>query len=177
MKRTLFVCSLLAVFALFSTSTDAQDKGPRKSPKAGVSQVVGTTNVSVSYSRPGVKDREIWGELVPYGKIWRAGADDATTFEFEKDVMLSGNAVPAGKYSFFAIPDELEWTIILNKTAEQWGAYNYDEAQDLLRFTVKPETADHVEWLKYEIEKTGDYTANLSMRWGKGKISIPIEAK
>jgi len=179
MKARGILAVVFAAVFLFSGLISAQDenKGTRKSPKAGVSQMVGTTNVSVSYSRPGVKGREIWGKLVPYDKVWRAGADEATAVTFDKDVKFNGKKVGAGTYSFFVIPTENEWTVILNTVAEQWGAYSYDESKDLLRFTVKPEAADHTEWLQYTIDKTGDYSADLSMRWEKLKLTVKVEAE
>ncbi len=132
---------LILLAILFLSGVQAQEqKKPRISPKAGVMQIIGLTEVNISYSRPGVKGRSIWGGLVPYGKVWRAGADEATKFTFSSDVMIEGKKLTKGSYSFFTIPQKGEWIIIFNKVADQWGAFEYNEAEDQFRFTVKPET-------------------------------------
>ena len=147
----------------------------RISPKAEVMQVVGMTQVNISYSKPGVKARKIWGTLVPYNKVWRAGADEATKITFSSDVKIEGKKLSAGSYSFFVIPNKKEWTVIFNKVANQWGAFEYNEAEDVMRIKVKPKTAEFEEWLKYEITKTGDYSANISLQWEKLKIILKLE--
>ena len=143
----------MLILGFFSQSI-AQDylKKLRVSPKAEVMQVVGLTQVNISYSRPGVKGRKIWGALVPYDKVWRAGADEATKITFSTDVTVEGKKLSAGSYSFFVIPAKKEWTVIFNKVADQWGAFTYNEAEDALRIKVKPKTADSEEWLKYEFK-------------------------
>jgi hypothetical protein len=167
----IIICFLLAVVV------EAQDKKPRISPKAGVEQIVGLTSVEISYSRPGVKSRKIWDGLVPYGKVWRAGADEATKFTFSTDVMIEGKKLPAGSYSFFAIPAKNEWTIIFNKTADQWGAFEYNEAQDALRIKVKPVKNPMVEWLKYEFTDMKTYSAVINLEWETLRIPFKIEVK
>lgn len=149
----------------------------RLSPKASVGQTVGFTDVTISYSRPGVKGRKIWGDLVPYDKVWRAGANEATKFTFSTDVIIEGKKLPAGSYSFFTIPGKDSWTIIFNKVADQWGAFEYNEAEDALRLTVKPEKSDFNEWLKYEITKTNDAGATVSLEWENMKASFKVEVK
>lgn len=163
----------------FASQSVAQDylKKPRVSPKAEVMQVVGLTQVTISYSRPGVKGRKIWGSLVPYDKVWRAGADEATKFTFSTDVMIEGKKLIAGSYSFFVIPNKKEWIIIFNKVADQWGAFTYNEAEDAVRIKVKPKTTEFEEWLKYEFTKTGDYSANLCLHWEKQKFVLKLETK
>ena len=128
---------------------------PKPSPAATATGKIGATNVTVNYSSPGVKGRKIFGGLEPYGKVWRAGANEATTVEFSKAVMVEGKALPAGKYGFFVIPAEGPWTVIFNKVANQWGAYDYAEKQDALRVTVTPRKTALTERLAYEVTPTG----------------------
>ena len=127
--------------------------------------------MTVKYSSPAVKGRKIFGGLEPYGQVWRAGANEATTVEFSKPVTVEGKPLPAGKYSFFVIPTEKNWTVIFNKTPDQWGAYKYDEKQDALRATVTPrKTAALTERLAYAVTPKG-----LVLRWEK--VELPIAVK
>lgn len=174
MKTSKYI-SFLFLFVLITISTLAQDEPPRLSPKASVSQVVGYTEVSLVYSRPGVKDREIWGGLVPYNEVWRTGANEATIIEFADDVTVEGNNVPKGKYGLFTIPGEKEWTIILNKTWDQWGAFNYDEGQDFLRFKVKPQKSDFTERLLFIFDYVSPYSANIILEWNELAIPFLVE--
>lgn len=166
---------ILFVVGLFVPNIFAQNEPPRLSPKASVSQVTGYTEVSIVYSRPGVKDREIWGGLVPYNQVWRTGANEATTIEFNDDVVVSGNEVPKGKYGLFTIPGENEWTIILNKVWDQWGAFNYNEEEDLLRFNVKPEKSDFTARLLFTFEYKSPYSANIVLEWNHIEVPFLIE--
>ena len=182
MLRVKFISKLFLLSALilgFVSQSVAQDylKKLRVSPKAEVMQVVGLTKVTISYSRPGVKGRKIWGALVPYDNVWRAGADEATKITFTSDVKIEGKKLSAGSYSFFVIPNKKEWIIIFNKVSDQWGAFTYNEAEDAIRLKMKPKTAEFEEWLKYEIAKTGDYSANLSLHWEKQKVVLKLETK
>lgn len=152
-------------------------KKVRVSPKAGVFETIGLTDVNVSYSRPGVKNRKIWGELVPYNKVWRAGADEATKITFSTDVMIDGKKLSAGAYGFFAIPGENEWTLIFNKVADQWGAFTYNESEDALRIKVKPLANSNHEWLLYSFTEITPTTAQLNLIWEKLKVSVKIEGK
>jgi Protein of unknown function (DUF2911) len=152
-------------------------KKVRVSPKAGVFQTIGITDVNVSYSRPGVKNRKIWGELVPYNKVWRAGADEATKITFSTDVMIEGKKLPAGAYGFFAIPGENEWTLIFNKVADQWGAFTYNESEDALRIKVKPVANSNHDWLLYSFTEMTPTTAQLNLIWEKLKVSFKIDGK
>jgi len=172
------ILSSLLILGFVSQSV-AQDylKKLRVSPKAEVMQVVGLTKVTISYSRPGVKGRKIWGALVPYDKVWRAGADEATKITFSTDVKVEGKKITAGSYSFFVIPTKKEWTIIFNKVADQWGAFEYNEAEDALRLKVKPKTGEFEEWLRYEVTKTGDYKANINLIWQQQKVVLKLETK
>jgi Protein of unknown function (DUF2911) len=182
----LFVILILAVsvntFAQQDKKLDKKHEKPdvkkvRVSPKAGVFQTIGITDVNVSYSRPGVKDRKIWGELVPYNKVWRAGADEATKITFSTDVVIEGKKLPAGAYGFFAIPGENEWTLIFNKVADQWGAFTYNESEDALRIKVKPVAYSNHDWLLYSFTEMTPTTAQLNLIWEKLKVSIKIEGK
>src|SRR3982751_1127810 len=107
-----------------------QAKQPRVSPDQTLKQTVGLTDITITYSRPAVKGRQIWGALVPYDQVWRTGANDATTITFSDDVTINGKPLPKGTYSLHTIPGKEQWTIIFNKTAKQWGSFNYDQAQD-----------------------------------------------
>lgn len=163
-------------FKIEAYLTDPESKEARLSPLSKVHQRIGLTDVTFTFGSPGVKDRTIWGELVPYDKVWRAGANEATTIEFSSDVKLNGNDVPAGKYSFFTIPSKGEWTIILNKTAEQWGAYRYDQNEDLLRFKVTPkQTEQFFERLKYCFRDVTDEKATAALAWEKLMVPFEIE--
>jgi hypothetical protein len=148
---------------------------PRPSPFAKVSQVVGLTEITVDYSSPAVRGRKIWGGLVPYDQMWRAGANTATKVAFSKDVTFAGKPVPAGTYAFFVIPGKSEWTVILNKKADQPGTgRDYKADQDLLRVQVKPKAAPFRERLAYEITDFTDDKATLSLQWEKLQLPIPI---
>jgi Protein of unknown function (DUF2911) len=160
----------LIVIALFVTVfVNAQNKPA--SPAAIASGTINGANISINYGSPSVKGRVIWGELVPFNKIWRAGANDATTFETDKDITIEGSKLPAGKYSFFVIPNDKECVIIFNKEAKQWGAYKYKEKEDQLRVTVKQKLADtSVESLTYSIEKN-----SIVLSWEKWTIPFSVK--
>jgi hypothetical protein len=130
----------LLVATLFVVQGYAQDKPA--SPKAEASGTVGAANVKISYCQPSARGRKIMGGLVPYGEVWRTGANEATIIEFDKAVKVEGKELAAGKYALFTIPGEKEWTIIFNKDIKQWGAYNYKQADDVLRVTAKPVKTD-----------------------------------
>ncbi len=168
---------ILLLVALISSNIFSQNNLPRLSPKAYVGQMVGYVNVEINYGTPGVKDRKIWGELVPYNKIWRTGANEATTIEFSKPILIEGNKIPAGKYSLFTIPGITEWTIILNKVADQWGTYKYNKEEDLIRFKVKPIKNEHQERLNFSIEYVDSYKANIIFKWEKIELIIGLDSK
>jgi DUF2911 family protein len=149
---------------------------PRASPRASVMQALAGTEIRIDYGRPGVKQRKIWGELVPNGRVWRAGANEATSFTFNRDVQIVGHALPAGTYTFFVIPGEAEWTLIFNRVPRQWGAFNYNPAFDALRFTVKPEEAAHEEYLRYDIAPEGTNAALVALAWEKRRVAFRVEA-
>jgi len=154
--------------------TDAQQKMFQISPAATISQTVGVTVMTVVYHRPGVKGRKIWGGLVPYDKVWRAGANEATMVTFSDDVTIAGTAVKAGSYSFFVIPTQGDWTVIFN-TQPQWGAFRYDSTKDVLRCSVKPETAWNEEWLSYNFTDLTASSVKLVLRWERVALPVTIE--
>jgi len=173
--KTLFQLKALPFFLcafLVSSIVMAQDMAKKPlSPHKGVKGEVAGATITIRYGSPYVKGRKIWGGLEPYGKVYRAGADSATTFTTDKNIMVEGKSLPAGKYAFFVIPTEKgSWTVIFNKTAEQWGAFKYDESKDQLRVMVTPKEVEMHESLTYIITKNG-----FSMNWDK--ISIPVSIK
>jgi len=170
---------LLISFVLFTISIEAQNikQELRISPKAEVMQTVGFTEIRIVYSRPGVKGREIWGKLVSYDAVWRAGANEATKITFSTDVIVEGKKLKKGSYSFFAIPGKNQWTLIFNKVADQWGAFEYNESEDALRVKVKTEKATWQEWLSYTINKASDSSAIIRLEWEKIKVPFKVEVK
>lgn len=177
-KITFSLAAIFLILFLSGCEKETEEKPQiRVSPKAEVMQTVGFTEVKIDYSRPGVKGRIIWGELVPYDKVWRAGANEATKFTFSTDVFINGKQLKAGSYSFFAIPGAEEWTLIFNKVADQWGAFEYNEAEDALRIKVVPIDNDFVEWLTYTITRTSDTTADIKLEWEKLKIPFTLEVR
>jgi hypothetical protein len=148
---------------------------PHPSPSAKVSQRAGLTDISVEYSSPGVKGRKIWGAVVQYDQVWRAGANSATKVTFSKDVKVGDTAVPAGTYAFFVIPGKSTWTLILSKEPNQPGAFAYKQEQDLLRYTAKPQAIPSRERLAYLIGNFNDDSASLDLEWEKVRVSLPIK--
>jgi hypothetical protein len=147
---------------------------PDPSPKASASQTVGLTDLTVTYHRPAVNKRKIWGGLVPYGDVWRAGANENTTLSSSTPFTFGGKAVPAGTYGLHMLPSEGDWTVILSSQAKAWGSFSYDAKEDVVRATAKPEAADFVERLHYVFdEPTSDATV-LALRWEKLRVAVPI---
>ena len=189
MKRNvvLGLVVVVAIGLLMSDSAFAQEKKVRASLKASVSQTLGVdTVITIDYSRPGVKGRKIWGELVPYGMApgnkyseekpypWRAGANEKTTIEISSDVLVDGKALPAGKYSICMIPSENDWVVIFNKNNEGWGSYDYDEAEDALRVTVTPVEAPFEEWMRFGFDDLAGTSAVGFLQWEKLKVPFTI---
>jgi hypothetical protein len=166
---------LIAFGLLLTQETRGQLKLPRVSPNAEVTQTVGPTAMKVDFSRPGVKGREIWGKLVPYDQVWRAGANEATTITFSTDVAIDGKKLPAGSYSFFILPTPGDWTFIFNSEQKQWGANSYNKDKDVLRVTVKPEAAPQQEWLSYNFEDVKPNSCRFVMKWEKLVAGVIIE--
>jgi hypothetical protein len=155
-----FLFAILLSATSFAQGTKApEDKSKRPSPPASTTAKVGGVTVTINYSRPSVKGRKVFGELEPYGSVWRTGANEATTFEVDKPVTINGQPLAAGKYALFTIPTATDWTIIFNKTADQWGAFKYDDKQDALRVQVTPKkTAKLTEQLLITADKSGKVT-------------------
>lgn len=147
---------------------------PRESPAASVSQVVGMSRVSVSYSRPAVNGRNIWGALVPFGEVWRAGANENTVFEVTSPFTVGGTRLPAGRYGLHTIPSATSWTVILSRQANAWGSFSYNPAEDALRFSVTPTGGGHQEHLVYLLEPTSDSTLTVTLRWEKLALAFPV---
>jgi len=175
------IAPLLAVGTfLFASSLLAQDakkiEFPQASSAASVKERVGVTDVSVEYSRPNARERKIFGGLVPYGQVWRTGANAATKITFSTDVKLGGTAVPAGSYALFTIPGEAEWTVILSKVTEEWGSYAYDPKDDQARVKVKPVAmAEPLETMTIGVQDIRSGKANLVIAWEKTKVPVPID--
>ena len=169
----------LAIFLIIQTSVDVYSQNKeelRISPKALVEQTVGFTEVTIDYSRPGVKGRKIWGGLVPYNVVWRAGANEATKITFSTDVKIDGKKLKAGSYGFFAIPGQKTWILIFNKVANQWGAFEYNDVEDALRIEVTPmQNNCWQEWLAYTINKSSKNKAVVMLEWEKLKVPFNVE--
>lgn len=190
----------LTVLVLTAGSVSAQLKLPRPSQKASVMQTIGVTDLTITYSRPGVKNRKIFGEapkdsyakgestldngylrpegmvIVPYGHVWRTGANEATQFVVTDDCMINGQKLAAGSYSLHTIPGKDEWTIVFNGTANQWGSFNYDPAKDTLRVKAKPQVVkDNQEWFLYTIDPVTDDSATVTIRWEKLRVPFTVE--
>jgi hypothetical protein len=148
---------------------------PRPSPKAVVSQRIGLTDFTVTYSRPGVKGRKIWGGLVPYGEVWRTGANEATSFVTTGEATIAGKKLPAGEYSLYTLPTETDWTVIVSTEKGAWGAFTYDKKKDATRLTVKPAAAPHEEWMRFSFENLTPSSGDLVLHWEKLQLTIPIE--
>ncbi len=177
--------SMFFILALFSISAAdiafGQITYPRASQRQSIEQTVGDTEIKIVYHRPNIKDRQILGTkdekaLVPYGEVWRAGANENTTFEVTNDVTINGLQLPKGKYGFHIIPEKNEWTLIFNKVNDAWGSFSYKEANDALRVKVKPMTDNQSkESLAYVIEDVTDNSANVILAWDKLRVPFKID--
>lgn len=173
-----FFFSLL-LFAGLALPTTAQERGndePRVSPNATVSQTIGTTEVQMTYGRPFVNDRTIFSEdgLVPYGDVWRTGANEATTISFSSDVTVQGEPLSAGTYSLYTIPGTDSWTIIFNENANQWGT-EYDESGDVLRVEATPESGPQVEMMMFYFENVTETSGTCVLHWNETRVPFEIE--
>lgn len=175
--RTALAAAILAavVPGLSATPVRADVKLPRPSPKAVATQTIGLTDFTVTYSRPGVKGRKIWGGLVPYGEVWRTGANEATSFATTGEAAIAGKKLPAGEYSLYTIPTENDWTVIVSTEKGAWGSFTYDKEKDAHRFTVKPAVAPHEEWMRFTFENLTPSSGDLVLHWEKLQATIPIE--
>ena len=172
-KQVLFIIAFFSFF--ISISAQQNLTTPQVSQKASVSQQVGLTDIVVNYHRPGVNNREIWGSLVPYDQVWRAGANENTTISFSTDVTVEGNKVAAGTYGLHMIPTKDSWTIIFSKDNAAWGSFFYNQANDAVRFTVYPLKSDFQEWLIYSFDQVSANSTTLSLKWEKLSVPIKIE--
>ncbi len=162
-----FLLTLAIASPAFAAHPSRKDDNTRASKNGKLEGKMDGVSVTLTYGRPEVKGRTLWGKLVPYGKVWRTGADEATAITFDSAVKIDGKTLPAGTYAFFAIPGEKKWTLIFNTVAEQWGAYSYDQSKDALRVEVTPKKAKHTEAL--------DFTSSgktIELRWGK--LAVPF---
>lgn len=167
-----------AGMVLATQPAKAQLDLPRPSPNAKVSQTIGLTEISVDYSSPAVKNRPIWGTLVPYNQIWRTGANQATKITFSRDVTFGGKTIPAGSYALLTIPTKGAWTVILNKKTDQSGTLReYKAEQDLVRFSVNPQPAPHRERMTFLFVDFTDDAGLLNLEWEKLRVAIPIKVK
>lgn len=166
--------ALAAAVAVAASSMPAaaQLRLPRPSQKATVTQTIGLTDVTVVYSRPGVKGRVIWGGLVPYGEPWRTGANEATLFTCTEDVTIEGETLPAGTYALLTVPGAEAWTVVFSRDTDLWGAYAYKPENDALRVTVKPLAAPHEEWMSFRFDDPSWEGAMLTLYWEK--LALPI---
>lgn len=188
MRKALLIAAFAALPALAQTPSPApapppapapapappQLRLPRVSPRQTVTQTIGLTDVTVTYSRPGVKGRKIWGALVPYDQVWRTGANEATLVKFSTDVTAGGKTLPAGSYSLQTIPAASgDWTIIFNSVADQWGAFHYDATKDVVRFPAKAKSAPFTEWLTIDFSDINPETATMTLRWEN--LAVPFQ--
>lgn len=172
MRKTFFLTLLVFCFTAISVHAQ-QDKAKRASPPAKASETISSgVTVTIDYSQPSLKGRTIGKDIAPYGKVWRTGANEATTFEINKDATVEGKPLKAGKYALFTIPGQNEWEIIFNKTANQWGSFNHKEADDVLRVKVKPSKASTAqEKMTFSIAKSG----TVSLTWGNEKVDFKVK--
>ncbi len=170
---------LLAVFGLilFAPASSAQERSnaeARLSPNATVGQTIGLSVIEVGYSRPSVKGRDLYGEgaLVPYGEVWRTGANEAATFSTSTDLLIAGERLPAGTYGLFTVPGPNEWEIVFNKVNEQWGAFNYDASEDELRVTIPAIEASMQEQFQIRFDGVTDAAGTMILHWGT--VGVPV---
>jgi hypothetical protein len=171
------IVGLLLPLLLMTAGAAAQVPGltaPDASPEATVSQVVGLTELSVSYHRPATNGRVVWGTLVPYGQVWRAGANQNTTVSFSTPVTVNGTALAAGTYGLHMIPTANDWTVIFSREAGAWGSFSYDEKEDAARVTAKPEAAPQQERLSYTFDDPTTDSVVLAMRWEKLRVPLAV---
>lgn len=190
MEQTLLICKILTTFhnsqnmrnfsiALLLTflcsNLFAQIQTPAPSPSATVSQTIGLSKVTIEYSRPMAKGRKIFGDLVPFDKVWRTGANKITSIAFEKDMLINGQKIAAGSYGWYTIPGKTEWIVVLNSDDKQWGAYGYDQKKDVLRLPVKAEKHAMTEQLTISIESISPTVANVVLAWEGSAFQFKLE--
>ena len=172
---TLFLLAFL-VLGITSQLEAQDDKSKRKSPPATVTAKAGHAAITIDYSSPGVKGREVLGNLIPNGKIWRLGANEATTFETNHDVLVEGQKLSKGKYALFSIQDGGDWTFIFNKEPDQWGAYKYDESKDALRVNVTPgRSEDMVERMAFVLDEAKSGAVEVVLKWEHVEVGFSVK--
>lgn len=177
MRRSVVVPAVLAAVLSAASAAQAQNQNvvfPQESPRARTVATVGFTDVSIDYGRPAVKGRKVWGALVPWDSVWRAGANMNTVIEFTSPVVVGGKELPAGRYGLHMIPTATTWTIIFNKEANNWGSFSYEQGQDAARITTTPRPGEMNERLTYTIDDVTDSTAMATLRWEKLAVPIPL---
>lgn len=201
-QQIISIVSIFVFITAIAGMADAQLRLPRPSQGASVTQTIGVTDITINYSRPAVKDRTIFADapgtmaarakgegtlddqnqrvkgepIVPYGHVWRTGANEATQFAVTDDVLINGQKLPAGKYSLSTIPGKDEWTVIFNSDYGQWGSFTYDPAKDVLRVKTKPQwVSDNQELLLYSFEPTADNAATVNIRWEKVRVPFTVQ--
>lgn len=179
-RASLSAAALAAALVAAATATPAAAQGPplslpRPSPAASVAQRVGLTDFDINYSRPAVRDREVWGGLVPWGQVWRAGANENTVLTASTRFRLEGHELPAGSYGLHMIPAEDGWTLIVSKISTNWGSFSYDAADDALRVPVLPEAAPFVEYLLYSFDDPSDRKVTAALRWAELRVPFRLE--
>ncbi len=174
MRNRLLCIIILATVIHFSASAQEEAVRPMLSQQAMTMQRIGLTDITVTYHRPAIKGRVIWGKLVPYNEPWRAGANEATTISFSDDVTVNGHRLKAGTYSFFLKPTRTKWQVIFNSNARQWGTYFLDKSKNVLTFNVTPYAIPQQEWLLYDFTDLTFDSAKLELRWDKLAIHFSI---
>ena len=173
MKSIVLLACFFLALVISVQAQPQEDKSKRPSPPAEAKAVIDSAEINIYYSSPAVKGRIIWDALVPFGKIWRTGANEATVFETNKDLVIQGQKLPAGKYSLFTIPDETEWTFVFNEVWDQWGAFKYDHEKDVLRIKVPVEVSPSFnERMKFEFIEN-----NIFLFWENVKVGFPVGYK
>ncbi len=184
MNISIILIFIFSFLLNFPSAMLAQNSEIRLSLKASVTQGLGVdTDITIEYSRPGVKGRKVWGELVPYGLApgnekplpWRAGANENTTLELNKDILIEGQKLSAGKYGIHMIPSEKDWVIIFSTNNSAWGSFSYNQEEDALRVTVTPVAAPHQEWLLFGFEDLAGTSAIAYLHWEKLKVPFTIK--
>jgi len=171
----IFAAAFIALTLACPDAVAQIDGLPRVSQRAGTTQVIGIAEVGVIYHRPGVKGRKIWGDLVPYDHVWRAGANENTVLTLSHPATIGGSLVPAGRFGLHMIPGEETWTVMLSKDANAWGSFSYDTKLDLARAEVRPTKAPFQEWLQYEFTPHSHDAVTLALRWEELQVPIQIE--
>lgn len=165
-----------ASFLVLGTYVSAQFTVPPSSPRQKIEQSFSMSKITIDYGKPGVKGRKIFGDLVPYGKVWRAGANSSTKITFEQSVNFGGKVVGAGTYALFVIPTEKEWKVILNKDFAQWGAYDYDEKMNVLEISVPVQKlSEKQEFFNISLEPVDERNSNLMFTWDFVKTVVPLK--